>query len=60
VLGLQPGAKVVVAADDYGRDPMPGTLVAACPERVTIRRDTDDLGTIHLHVPRAGFVVMPA
>ena len=26
-------------ADDYGRDPIAGTLVAANPERVVIARD---------------------
>ena len=37
-LGLDPGAAVVVMADDYGRDPIPGSLVAAIRERVTIAR----------------------
>jgi glutathione S-transferase len=59
-LGLAPGASVVVMADDYGRDPIAGTLVAANPERVVIARETSDLGRLHLHFPRAGYIVMAA
>lgn len=56
-LGLSPGAAVTVAADDYGRDPVAGTLVALTPSRVVIARETPDLGTLHVHAPRIGFVV---
>lgn len=56
-LGLSPGDAVTVAADDYGRDPIAGTLVALTPERVVIARTTDELGLLHLHAPRIGFVV---
>jgi glutathione S-transferase len=56
-LGLEPGAGVSAAADDYGRDPIIGTLVAANPERVVIARDEPGLGRIRVHVPRAGYVV---
>lgn len=59
-LGLDPGAAVVVMADDYGRDPIPGALVAANRERVVIARDEASLGRLHLHFPRAGFIVAPA
>jgi glutathione S-transferase len=57
-LGLAPGASVMVMADDYGRDPIAGTLVAANAERVVIARDAGDLGRLHLHFPRVGYVVM--
>ena len=33
-LGLAPGAPVQVMADDYGREPIDGTLVAANARRV--------------------------
>lgn len=59
-VGLGPGAAVVVMADDYGRDPIPGRLVAANRERVTIARDEVSLGRLNLHFPRAGFMVAPA
>jgi glutathione S-transferase len=59
-LGLSPGAAVVVAADDYGRDPISGTLVAANAARVVIARDEGSLGRLHVHFPRAGYIVAPA
>ncbi len=56
-LGLSPGASVVVAADDYGRDPIAGTLVAATRDRVVLARETPELGKTHIHFPRAGYIV---
>ena len=55
--GLKPGDAAVVQADDYGRDPMAGTVVAVTRDRVTLARDAGDLGTLHLHVPRVGYVL---
>jgi len=34
--------------------------VAANRDRVTIARDEPSLGRLHLHFPRAGFIVVPA
>jgi glutathione S-transferase len=59
-LGLAPGAAVVVMADDYGRDPIAGRLVAASRDRVTIAREDPSLGQLNLHFPRAGYIVVPA
>ena len=59
-LGLEPGSAVMVMADDYGRDPIAGTLVAANPERIVIARDAEGLGRLNLHFPRAGFVAVAA
>ena len=64
-LGLEPGAQVVVMADDYGKDPVAGTLVAATPERIVIAREVakpeeGGLGRLNLHFPRAGFVAVAA
>lgn len=56
-LGLSPGAAVTVAADDYGRDPIAGTLVALTPDRVVVARETSELGKTHIHFPRAGYIV---
>ncbi|MGH7025645.1 MAG: glutathione S-transferase family protein [Caulobacteraceae bacterium] len=58
-LSLSPGAAVTVAADDYGRDPVLGRLVAANRERVTIAREDPKLGRLHVHFPRVGYLVMP-
>ena len=57
VSGLAPGAQVVVMADDYGRDPIAGVLVAVTPERIVIAREDADLGRLHVHFPRAGFIL---
>jgi glutathione S-transferase len=59
-LALEPGAEVVVMADDYGRDPIPGRLVAVSSERISIARDEPSLGRLNLHFPRAGFIVAAA
>ena len=58
--GLAPGTHVTVMADDYGRDPIAGTLVAATADRLVIRRDSADLGALHIHFPRAGYVAVRA
>ncbi|HEY1559627.1 MAG TPA: glutathione S-transferase family protein [Caulobacteraceae bacterium] len=55
--GLSPGQKVLVMADDYGRDPIGGDLVAANRERVVIERTDPDLGRLHIHFPRVGYIV---
>ncbi len=58
-LGLSPGDPVVVMADDYGRDPIAGTLVAARHSRLILAQETPDLGRLHLHFPRVGYVALP-
>ena len=57
--GLKPGQKVSVMADDYGRDPIVGTLVASSARRIAIRRNDPTVGDVVVHFPRAGFFVMP-
>jgi hypothetical protein len=59
-LGLAPGTRVAVSADDYGRDPIVGTLVAATADRIILARDAGELGTLHVHFPRAGYFAGPA
>jgi glutathione S-transferase len=57
--GLAPGAPVQVMADDYGRDPIVGTLVAANADRVVLAREDPALGRIQVHFPRMGYFVLP-
>ena len=57
-LGLAPGAAIAVMADDYGRDPIAGTLVAANASRVVLAREDPALGRLQLHFPRVGYVVV--
>lgn len=57
---LTPGAEVTVMADDYGRDPVRGTLVAAALDRTVIAREDPAVGTVHVHFPKTGYLVFPA
>jgi len=59
-LGAQPGDAVFVMADDYGRDRIDGTLVAANPERIVIAREHERTGKVHVHFPRTGYIAMKA
>jgi hypothetical protein len=58
--GLPVGAAVTVRADDYGRDPIDGRLVAASAERIVIERDGGELGRLNLHFPRVGYILAAA
>jgi glutathione S-transferase len=58
--GLKPGAAVTVRADDYGRDPIEGRLVAVNAERIVIARESDELGVTHVHFPRVGYLLAAA
>jgi glutathione S-transferase len=57
LLGLAPGAPVRVMADDYGREPIDGVLVAANAQRVVLARQDPALGRLQVHFPRVGYVV---
>jgi glutathione S-transferase len=54
-IGVAPGGKVFVMADDYGRDRIEGVLVAANPERIVIAREDPAVGELNVHFPRAGY-----
>lgn len=58
--GIALGAAVTVAADDYGKDPVAGTLVAANAQHIVIRRSDPAVGEVNVHFPRAGFVLSKA
>jgi len=58
--GLKPGMAVQVMADDYGRDPIAGTLVSSGADHIAIKRTDDRVGDVTVHFPRAGFWVLPA
>ena len=54
------GDAVVVLPDDYGFDPVSGTLTSLDNHRITILRCTDDLGDIAVHFPRIGYRISHA
>jgi glutathione S-transferase len=58
--GLRPGEAVVLAADDYGRDPIAGRLVSASPARIVVAREDANLGRLHVHAPRLGYTLARA
>ena len=58
--GRRPGETVIVAADDYGRDPVTGTLVFSNAHEIAIRRAHPAVGEVVVHFPRAGFMVTAA
>ncbi len=51
---------VRIAPSDYGRDPVTARLAAVTPERYIVARETDALGTLHVHFPRLGYEVVLA
>jgi glutathione S-transferase len=55
--GLKSGDAVSVSADDYGRDPVEGTIVSTSAQHVAISRRDPRIGEVTLHFPRAGFHV---
>ncbi len=57
--GLVAGAPVLVRTQQEG-DPIRGTLVAATPDRLTIRHENEQAGTVHVHFPRLGYSLVAA
>ena len=55
--GISSGARVVVRALDYGRDPIEGNLVASRANEFVIRREDPRAGTVYVHFPRVGYEV---
>ncbi|MBI1814087.1 MAG: glutathione S-transferase family protein [Deltaproteobacteria bacterium] len=55
--GLKPGDKVAVTPDDYGFDPVAGTVVMSSVHEVAIRRQAAEVGEVVVHFPRVGFRV---
>ncbi len=53
--GLKPGDQVTVTPDDYGFDPVAGSLVASDAYGIAIERYDQTLGRIVNHFPKIGF-----
>lgn len=49
------GDRVSVIPDDYGRDPVLGTLLQLSDERIVLRREDALVGDVAVHFPRVGF-----
>ncbi len=57
---LAAGARVTVTADDYGFDPVAGTVVSASASEIAIARRDERVGDLVVHFPRVGFRVARA
>ncbi|MCK1791850.1 glutathione S-transferase family protein [Pseudomonas violetae] len=53
--GFEAGQQVVIAATDYGVDPVAGELLFAGSEELILRREDERCGVVHVHFPRFGF-----
>lgn len=53
--GFRVGEQVTVAANDYGRDPVAGELLAVNDSAIVIRRHDPVAGDLNIHFPRVGF-----
>jgi glutathione S-transferase len=53
--GFEAGQQVVIAATDYGVDPVAGELLFAGREELILRREDERGGVVHVHFPRYGF-----
>jgi len=54
------GKAVRIAPADYARDATAGTLAGATASRWILARQPAGLGTVHVHLPRAGYDLLPA
>lgn len=54
---IAPGDMVAVAPDDYGQVWVEGELVHADSQRIILQRITKEAETLHVHFPRAGYLV---
>jgi glutathione S-transferase len=53
--GFAAGQQVLIAATDYGVDPVAGELLYAGAEELILRREDERAGVVHVHFPRFGF-----
>jgi glutathione S-transferase len=59
-LGLRAGEAVIVAPDDYGKDPVAGELITLNVHEVSLRRRDARVGTVAVHFPRIDYRVVRA
>ncbi|WOJ97008.1 glutathione S-transferase family protein [Congregibacter brevis] len=54
------GQSLEIQPEDYGVVPVTGLLAAITAERVILKRETRDFGTLHVHFPRAAYALKSA
>ena len=55
--GLRPGDRVAISPDDTAPCWVKGELVSAHPDHLTLQKVDDAISTLHIHFPRAGYLV---
>lgn len=55
--GLRAGERIAICADDYAKDLVEGALVHADDQEIILQRSDPEVETIHIHFPRAGYLV---
>lgn len=50
-----PGDEITIIADDYGQETTQGRVVRVRADDVTVLRNDEQLGTLAVHYPRAGY-----
>jgi glutathione S-transferase len=58
--GITLGSNVAITAESFGLEPTVGRLVAATRTRYTLSREDAQLGQVHIHFPRMGFLMKKA
>ena len=58
-MGRRPGDRVRILADDYGKQPVAGEIVALSVDEIAIRRSDPVVGDVVVHFPRLGFQALP-
>ena len=58
--GITLGDMATVTPETFGTEPVTGKVVALSTSRITLARRSDELGDVHMHFPRLGFVLKPA
>ncbi len=58
--GIPLGSAVTIAAELFGQEPTPGTLIAATRTRFTLQRTDERAGAVRVHFPRIGYVLKAA
>lgn len=57
---LSVGSEVVVAADDYGFDPVQGKLLHCDQQQMSVARTDERAGDVVVHFPRLVYTIKPA
>ena len=55
--GIALGSQVTVKSENFGLEPTQGELIAATRMHYTLRRTDERAGTVHVHLPRIGYIL---